>query len=211
MILSTSFLMIQNDKKKIEELNEYTDYMHYDIMDGLFTDRATNEYDALLKNTKNVSKPKDVHLMVMDIKEYVDSYSQLNPNYITFHIEATNNPKEIIDYIKGKNIKVGMALNPKTHIEEIIPYLNSLDLVLVMSVEAGAGGQPFIDISDKITFLDNYRKENNLNYIIEVDGGIKPEVIDKVKQLKQADMIVVGSFITNGNIPEQIKKIRSLI
>ncbi len=211
MILSTSFLMIQNDKKKIEELNEYTDYMHYDIMDGLFTDRATNEYDVLLKNTKNVSKPKDVHLMVMDIKKYVDLYSQLNPDYITFHIEATNNPKEIIDYIKGKNIKVGMALNPKTHIEEIIPYLNALDLVLVMSVEAGAGGQPFIDISDKITFLDNYRKENNLNYIIEVDGGIKPEVIDKVKQLKQADMIVVGSFITNGNIPEQIKKIRSLI
>ncbi len=208
MILSTSFLMIENNKKKIEELNQFTDYMHYDIMDGLFTDKATNNYNDLLEITQNVSKPKDVHLMVLDIKKYTDLFSKINPDYITFHLEATDKHKEIIRYIKEKGIKVGMALNPKTHIEEIIPYLNSLDLVLVMSVKAGAGGQKFIDVSDKIEFLNKYRKEHNLNYLIEVDGGINPDVINKIKQ---ADMIVVGSFITNGDIQIQINKIRSLI
>ena len=208
MILSTSFLMIQNDQKKIEQVNEYTDYVHYDIMDGVFTDKATNNCNDLLAVTKNVNKPKDVHLMVIDIKKYTDIFSKINPNYLTFHLEATDNPREIIDYIKSKNIKVGIAINPQTAAENLVPYLADLDLVLVMSVEAGAGGQTFIDISDKIKFLANYRQQNNLNYIIEVDGGINPEVIDKVKN---ADMVVVGSFITNGNIKKQIEKIRRFI
>ena len=208
MILSTSFLMIQNDQKKIEQVNEYTDYVHYDIMDGVFTDKATNNCNYLLAVTKNVNKPKDVHLMVIDIKKYTDIFSKINPNYLTFHLEATDNPREIIDYIKSKNIKVGIAINPQTAAENLVPYLADLDLVLVMSVEAGAGGQTFIDISDKIKFLANYRQQNNLNYIIEVDGGINPEVIDKAKN---ADMVVVGSFITNGNIKKQIEKIRRFI
>ena len=208
MTLSTSFLMIQDDQEKIEQLDKYTDYMHYDIMDGIFTDKTTLDYQDLLKKTKNVRKPKDVHLMVQDVKKYTDLFCKIKSDYITFHFEAVNKPLEMIDYIKSKNVKVGMAINPKTGIQKIIKYLNKLDLVLVMSVEAGAGGQSFIDISDKITFLANYRDTNNLSYIMEVDGGIKPEIIDKVKS---ADMIVVGSYITNGNIEKQIKKIRRFI
>lgn len=205
MKLATSFLMIQEDKEKIKEINEYTDYMHYDIMDGIFTENKTIAYDKLLENTKTINKPKDVHLMVSDIKKYVDLYSQINPLYLTFHIEATDNVLETINYIKSKNIKVGLAINPKTALNDLINYLDKIDLVLVMSVKAGAGGQKFIDISDKLSFLTTYRKENNLDYMIEVDGGINPLVIDKVKN---ADIIVVGSYITNGDIKEQITKIR---
>ncbi len=205
MKLATSFLMIQEDKEKIKEINEYTDYMHYDIMDGIFTENKTIAYDKLLENTKTINKPKDVHLMVSDIKKYVDLYSQINPLYLTFHIEATDNVLETINYIKSKNIKVGLAINPKTALNDLINYLDKIDLVLVMSVKAGAGGQKFIDISDKLSFLTTYRKENNLDYMIEVDGGINPSVIDKVKN---ADIIVVGSYITNGDIKEQITKIR---
>ena len=205
MKLATSFLMIQEDKEKIKEINEYTDYMHYDIMDGIFTENKTIAYDKLLENTKTINKPKDVHLMVSDIKKYVDLYSQINPLYLTFHIEATDNVLETINYVKSKNIKVGLAINPKTALNDLINYLDKIDLVLVMSVKAGAGGQKFIDISDKLSFLTTYRKENNLDYMIEVDGGINPSVIDKVKN---ADIIVVGSYITNGDIKEQITKIR---
>lgn len=205
MKLATSFLMIQEDKEKIKEINEYTDYMHYDIMDGIFTENKTIAYDKLLENTKTINKPKDIHLMVSDIKKYVDLYSQINPLYLTFHIEATDNVLETINYIKSKNIKVGLAINPKTALNDLINYLDKIDLVLVMSVKAGAGGQKFIDISDKLSFLTTYRKENNLDYMIEVDGGINPSVIDKVKN---ADIIVVGSYITNGDIKEQITKIR---
>ena len=205
MKLATSFLMIQEDKEKIKEINEYTDYMHYDIMDGIFTENKTIAYDKLLENTKTINKPKDVHLMVSDIKKYVDLYSQINPLYLTFHIEATDNVLETINYIKSKNIKVGLAINPKTALNDLINYLDKIDLVLVMSVKAGAGGQKFIDISVKLSFLTTYRKENNLDYMIEVDGGINPSVIDKVKN---ADIIVVGSYITNGDIKEQITKIR---
>ncbi len=208
MLLSTSFLMIQNDQKRIDELDKYTDYMHYDIMDGIFTSQGTNDYQTLLEVTKNVGKPKDVHLMVKNIKKYTDLFSQIKPNYITFHLEATEDPKLMINYIKGKNIKAGLAINPKTDVKKLIPYLNNLDLVLIMSVEAGAGGQPFIDVSAKIDFLKQYKLDNNLNYIIEVDGGIKPEVISK---LKNADMLVVGSYITNGDIKAQIEKIRRVI
>ena len=205
-LLSADFGNLKADLDKINR--SAADWLHIDIMDGVFTDKATNNCNDLLAVTKNVNKPKDVHLMVIDIKKYTDIFSKINPNYLTFHLEATDNPREIIDYIKSKNIKVGIAINPQTAAENLVPYLADLDLVLVMSVEAGAGGQTFIDISDKIKFLANYRQQNNLNYIIEVDGGINPEVIDKVKN---ADMVVVGSFITNGNIKKQIEKIRRFI
>ncbi len=207
MKLATSFLMVINDKTKIGEIDKYTDYVHFDIMDGKFTENET-DLNEILNNTRDVTKDKDVHLMVMDIKKYVDLVKHINPKFITFHLEATDKVDESINYIKDNQVKVGLAINPKTNVESLLPYLHKIDLVLVMSVQAGKGGQAFIDISSKINYLIEYREKHHLNYLIEVDGGIKPEVIDKVKDV---DIIVVGSFITNGNIKEKTEEIRRLI
>lgn len=207
MKLATSFLMVINDKTKIDEIDKYTDYVHFDIMDGKFTENET-DLNEILNNTRDVTKDKDVHLMVMDIKKYVDLVKHINPKFITFHLEATDKVDESINYIKDNQVKVGLAINPKTNVESLLPYLHKIDLVLVMSVQAGKGGQAFIDISSKINYLIEYREKHHLNHLIEVDGGIKPEVIDKVKDV---DIIVVGSFITNGNIKEKTEEIRRLI
>lgn len=206
MKIAGSFLKIENDKEKIEKLAEASDQIHFDIMDGIFTENKTLEINKVKNNLVNIKNNIDIHLMVKDIKKYVDEVLNFNPKFITFHIEATENPNKFIKYIKGKNIKVGIAINPKTNIKKIYPYLKDIDLVLIMSVQAGKGGQKFIDISDRIEEIYNYRSNNNLNYVIEVDGGINNETIKKVKK---ANLIVVGSYITNSdNYKEKVKELR---
>ena len=206
MKIAGSFLKINDNIEKIKQLNDACDNIHMDIMDGVFTEKATIPFEKMENINKIITKPKDIHLMVNDIYKYIDLYKKLNPNYITFHYEATNEIENIINYIKSMNIKVGLAINPDTSIKKITKYLDNLDLILVMSVFPGAGGQKFIDITDKIDYLNDYKKQNNLNYIIEVDGGINNETI---KLVKNADLIVVGSYITDSdNYKNQIKKLR---
>ena len=130
---------------------------------------------------------------------------KLNPLFITFHYEINDSIIDVINYIKKFNIKVGLSIKPSTKVEQIIPYLPYLDLVLVMSVEPGAGGQTFImNTVDKIKKL----KELKGNYLIEVDGGINDNTINLVSD---ADIIVVGSYITSGNYEERIKKLKEKI
>ena len=206
MKIAGSFLKIGNDIKKVKTLNDVCDNIHIDVMDGVFTQRATMDFSKMEKLNKVITKPKDVHLMVEDIYGYVDLYKKLNPRYITFHFEATTDVENIIDYIKSFGIKVGMAINPNTEVKNITDYLDKLDLVLVMSVFPGEGGQKFIDITEKIDYLKKYRKEKNLNYIIEVDGGIDDKNILLVSDV---DLVVVGSFITDSdNYKGQIRKLR---
>lgn len=200
MKVSASFLKIQNEEDKILNLDKYADYMHYDVMDGNFTESKTPSLAHL-----KINKPKDVHLMVTDLKPYIDLYSSLEPLFITFHVEATNDVSGTINYIKNKGIKVGLAFNPDTPVDMVRPYLGDVDLVLVMSVVPGKGGQPFIDVTDKIEELISYRKNNHLSFLIEVDGGINDKTIDKVKNV---DIVVSGSYITDSN--DYLGKIQSL-
>lgn len=209
MKISASFLKIQKDKEKIIELNNYVDQMHYDIMDGIFVANKTIDFVEMQEVDKFITKPKDIHLMVTDIYKYVDMYRNLNPDYIIFHYEATDKIEETINYIKSLNIKVGLAINPDTNPLLLKPYLDKIDLILIMSVYPGKGGQEFIDISYKIDYFVEMRKELNLKYKIEVDGGINDKTIKKVNT---ADIIVVGSFITdNNNYQKQIEKIEGAI
>ena len=209
MKIAGSFLKIQKDKDKVIELNNVSDQIHYDIMDGKFVSNKTIDIKEMEEINNHITKPKDIHLMVYDIKKYVRDYSKLKPDYIIFHYEATEEINEIINYIKLLNIKAGIAINPDTDVSVLNPYLDIIDLVLVMSVFPGKGGQTFIDISDKINYLSNTRKKYNLNYQIEVDGGINNETI---KQISKADIAVVGSYITDSNDYEsQIKKVRDNI
>lgn len=204
MKLSTSILGIKDDMKKINQIEETsTDYLHLDIMDGNFVSNKVDMYQAY-------NKKLDIHLMVKDIKAYVERYHTLNPEYITFHIEAIDNPKIMIDYIHSFGCKVGISLCPDTDVNTLIPCLQYVDLVLIMSVVPGSGGQAFLFNSvDKVNELYKLREENSYHYKIEVDGGLNRETIPLVSK---ADVLVVGSFITNSdNYEQRVEEIQRLI
>lgn len=207
MEISTSILSIKEKKEEnIKKLaNTSTNYIHLDIMDGKFVPYETSFKDEkeVLINTK---KPLDIHLMVEDVLTYVEEYKNFNPTYITFHLEVNENINEIIKEIK-KICKVGISIKPNTKIEELIGYLDDIDLVLVMSVEPGKGGQEFIEKSiEKVEELYNLREQNGYHYKIEVDGGINS---DTIKKVSKCDITVSGSYITNSDDYE--KQIKNLI
>lgn len=209
MKLSGSILKIKNDQNKIKEMiNSGIDYLHLDIMDGIFVNNISLQYNEC-NEIRNLFKiPLDIHLMVQNPIDYVADFKNLKPKYISFHIE-TNDIDKCIDYVKKSNILVGLAINPNTEIEKILPYLEIVDLILVMSVEPGYGGQAFINSSlERINYLNEYRTKNNLKFKIEVDGGIN---IDNIKQIN-SDIIVIGSGITDSdNYKEQVNRIKGLL
>lgn len=211
MKIAASFLAINNHvKKNVEKLDKTTiDYLHVDIMDGKFVSNKTWRYHQVKHILKHTTKSKDVHLMVNNVKKYINKYKKLKPEIITFHYEATKDWFDIIKILKQNDIKVGMSINPKTEVTKLLPFLSYLDVVLVMSVEPGRGGQEFISSSiDKIKELDRIRKENNYQYIIEVDGGINDTNYKLLKD-NNVDIVVMGSFITkNGTFQRNLDKLR---
>ena len=201
MKISASFLSLRYDidlDKKIEKLDKTTiDYLHLDIMDGKFVKNKTWKYKDIDKLLKNTTKPKDVHLMVSKVKKYIKQFRKMKPEYITFHLEACSNCFAIMGLLKKYGIKMGISIKPETPVEKLNPYLKYLDLVLVMSVSPGEGGKEFISTSvDKIKQLDRIRKENNYQFVIEVDGGINDTNIELLKE-SNVDIAVVGSYITS--------------
>lgn len=207
-MLSVSILGIKENKleniKRLDKLN--IDYFHIDIMDGKFVPNKTWEYKEIEPLIRETKHKKDIHLMVNNIEEYTEEFSKIHPEIITFHYEATNNPLKIIELIRNKNIKAGISIKPNTEVEKIKYLLDKVDIVLVMSVEPGKGGQKYIENStNKINELYNLKKQNNYKYLIEVDGGINNET----KELaKNADILVVGSYITNNKYEEKINEFK---
>ena len=206
MKISASFLSIKDNlKENIKRLTKTDiDYLHLDIMDGCFVKNKTWNIEQI-KDLINYEKPLDIHLMVDDIYKYVDEFQTLKPVYLTFHYEINCDIMKVINYIKKYNIKVGISIKPETDIEQILPYLPYVDLVLIMSVEPGTGGQSFITNT-----IDKIRKLQAIdgNFLIEVDGGINIDTIDFVKNV---DIIVVGSYITDGDYEQRIKNIKERI
>ena len=192
-----------------------TDYFHIDVMDGKFVKNNTvdlmQSYCGQIRQVSNL--PLDVHLMVNDVKTYIDSYIPFEPNTITFHLEACKNKEEVfelINYIKENNIKVGISIKPNTAVEELYKYLPYIHSVLIMTVEPGYGGQKLIpETINKVKFLKEYIEENNIEIDIEVDGGVNLENVEKLKEAG-ANIIVAGTAILKENdykeIIEKIKK-----
>lgn len=192
-----------------------TDYFHIDVMDGKFVEQNTvdtmQEYCNNIKQISNL--PLDVHLMVEDVKKYVDLFIPYEPNIITFHLEACKNEREILDtikYIKENNIKVGISIKPNTKVEEVLKYLPLVHLVLVMTVEPGYGGQKLIpETIEKVKALKAHISKNDIDIDIEVDGGINLENKELLKEAG-ANIIVAGSSILNSkDYKEIIDKIKN--
>ena len=215
--ISTSLLSVKKEKiidtvYKLEDAN--TNYFHIDVMDGEFVENDTHdlmlEYCEYLDNITKI--PLDIHLMVKDVKNFVDSYLIFNPNIITFHCEACKNKEEVmnlINYIKEKGRRVGISIKPETDVKEILEFLPYVHVVLVMTVEPGKGGQELIlPTIEKIKELNSYREEHKLDYEIEADGEIKVENSKKIIDAG-ADTLVAGTAIINSkDYAETIKKLR---
>lgn len=195
-LLSANFANLQKDIADIEKTE--AKWLHYDVMDGHFVPNISFGYSILNDVRKVTDLVLDVHLMISDPLAYIDEFVKAGANYITFHLEAYDDMDKIkatINKIHEANLKAGLSIKPNTTVEEVLPYMDMLDMVLVMSVEPGFGGQSFMDSSlPKISALKQYIQEHQLNCLVEVDGGINDKTAKLVKEAG-VDVMVAGSYI----------------
>lgn len=209
MLVSGSFLSNEiSPSVAIKSLDKMgIDYLHVDVMDGKFVSQKGLTIKEVIDLSKYTTKKLDIHLMVKNPIKYIEEFSLLNIEYITFHYEAVKNHIEIINLIKNYGIKVGIAIKPSTSVNDIGSLLELVDLVLVMSVEPGKSGQKFIEsVVYKMDVLKRLKDEKNYKYIINVDGGINEETFEKVKPY--VDMVVSASYLLSGNGIEKVKRFK---
>ena len=209
-ILSADFSQLGNEIKRLEEGG--ADMIHVDVMDGHFVPNLTMGPPIIKALRKYTKLPFDVHLMISPVHKYIQDYADAGADIITIHPEATNNLKESINHIKKLNKKVGVSLNPETKIELILNFLNKIDLILIMSVNPGFGGQKFIPGAlDKIKELKKIKDKKKLNFDIEIDGGINFDN-NKLAIEAGANILVSGTTVfknNNGNIKKNIELLKS--
>ena len=192
-ILSADFGNLEQEIKAICEAG--CDLVHVDVMDGHFVPNLTIGPVVVEPVSKVSSKPLDIHLMVENNNFFVDLFAPLKPKYLSFHIESEKHPHRLIQKIRGLGISPAITLNPHTKVEDIEYLLEDLDMVLLMSVNPGFGGQKFIpSVIEKVKKLKELIKKKNPNCLIEVDGGVSDK---NIKELKDAgvDVVVAGSFV----------------
>ena len=178
-------------------------WLHIDVMDGHFVPNITFG-PSIFKSFARSDMVMDVHLMISDPLKYAKQFRDAGANIITFHIEAVDDVKHTINEIKKLGVKCGISIKPNTLVTELDPYLDSVDLILVMSVEPGFGGQSFMENSlDKIEYLSKKKKENNYNYYIEVDGGIDLNTSKLCKECG-VEVLVSGTAIFKANDPKEV-------
>ena len=208
-ILSADFSQLGNEIKRLEDGG--ADMIHVDVMDGHFVPNLTIGPPVIKALRKQCDLKFDVHLMISPVHKYIESYADAGADIITIHPEATENLKESINLIRSLNKKVGVSLNPETKVDVIREHLNEIDLVLIMSVNPGFGGQKFMpEVLVKIKELKEIQKTQNLNFDIEIDGGINFEN-SKVAKEAGANVLVSGSTIfkkNNGDLKRNIDLLR---
>ena len=202
---------LMNMKEEIELVDNYgAEYIHIDVMDGQYVENIAfgpNIVKSLRPITKKIL---DVHLMITPVAKYIDAFIKGGADIISFHPDADKNTQDIIKQIRSNNCKVGIAVHPKIKISDIEIFLDNIDCVIVMTVVPGFGGQKFMHSEvKKITELDNIKKQKNLKFEIEVDGGINHET-GKICRDKNANVLVAGSYIFSSGKENYKKMINSL-
>ena len=201
-ILSADFTKLGEEIETID--NAGAEYIHVDVMDGMFVPSISYGMPVIKSIRKSTGKVFDVHLMISEPIRYIADFAASGADMITVHVEACSDVVATIEKIREYKLKVGITLNPDTPVSAIKPYLNRVDMVLIMSVNPGFGGQKFITSSvDKIKEVKRLRDELNLSYDIEVDGGIN---IDNL-----ATVLEAGSAIFRGDAAENVKKFKSIM
>ena len=207
MKLSVSILNAKDKEKTIKKLNK-TDisYFHIDVMDNIFVSQYSFSYQEVIELSNLSEKQLDVHLMHNNPLSYIEKIKDLkNIEYITIHLEIDKDIKYILNKIKDYGYKRGLSIKPNTNIDKIKPYLDDIDLILVMTVEPGYGGQPFLEDSpNRIKEIKRLIQDKDI--LLEVDGGINNKTLNLVKE---ADIAVVGSYITTSDDP--ISRINNLL
>ena len=208
-VLAADFANLERDVTMIN--NSEADWFHIDIMDGVFVPNISFGMPVLKAIGRHAQKPLDVHLMIVDPDRYIKTFADLGAEVLTVHYEACTHLHRSIEAIKQNGMKAGVALNPHTPVHLLKDILCDLDLICLMSVNPGFGGQKFIERTyDKVRELDAMRQEQNASFLIEIDGGVTS---DNAVALKQAgaDVLVAGSFVFKSQDPvKTVTNLKSL-
>ncbi len=208
-ILSADFSKLGTNIQEIEDAGGT--HLHIDVMDGMFVPEISFG-PPIIQSIRPISKLFfDVHLMICNPYKQIEQYAKSGADHITIHVESCDNVGETLDYIHSLGVKAGISLKPNTKVDAIIPYLNQVDMILVMSVEPGYAGQVYLkESNNRIRHIRELLAEKNLQVAIEVDGGIKRDNIQEVLDAG-ADVVVVGSGIFTGTITENLEYFLSVV
>ena len=200
-MLAADFLHLEKD---VELVNQYADIFHLDVMDGTFVPNISYGFPVVEAIAKIATKPMDAHLMIINPEKYVERFAKVGVQMLSFHVNATENPSQVLEQIKAAGMRPGLAINPDIPVESLFPYLKQCDYVLLMSVFAGFGGQKFIeDTYDRIAAVKAEIDRQGLKCSIQIDGGVS--AVNSAKLVEYgADILVAGSAVFRAEDPASV-------